>query len=180
MRYLRRDRARDEVELGFMTDAMAHRGPDGRGVVMFPGDPPAGLGHRRLAILDPTPAGAQPMVFEDRWWITYNGEIYNFQELRAELEQRGERFRPTATPRCCCASSRSRAPRCSRRLNGIFAFGVWDDAEKRLFLARDRLGVKPLYHTSPNGVFAFASELRSLLPLDRQADARRDRASPTT
>ena len=82
----------DERELGLMTDAMAHRGPDGRGVVTFPGDPPAGLGHRRLAILDPTPAGAQPMSFAERWWITYNGELYNFRELRAELEAAGERF----------------------------------------------------------------------------------------
>src|SRR3954470_9623869 len=82
----------DERELGLMADSMSHRGPDGRGVAVFRGNPPAGLGHRRLAILDPSPAGAQPMGFRDRWWITYNGEIYNFRELRNELEGRGERF----------------------------------------------------------------------------------------
>ena len=82
----------DKRELGLMTDAMAHRGPDGRGVATFPGEHPAGLGHRRLAILDPTPAGAQPMSFAERWWITYNGELYNFRELRSELEAAGERF----------------------------------------------------------------------------------------
>src|SRR5438046_285088 len=81
------------AELAAMTDSMAHRGPDGRGVKMFEGDPPAGLGHRRLAIIDPSPAGAQPMSFADRWWITYNGELYNFRALRRELEAQGERFR---------------------------------------------------------------------------------------
>src|SRR5688500_17998245 len=82
----------DREALEVMTDALRHRGPDGRGVQTFGGDLPAGLGHRRLAILDPTPAGAQPMSFADRWWITYNGEIYNFPELRRRLEQQGERF----------------------------------------------------------------------------------------
>src|SRR4051794_5200221 len=81
------------VDVDVMTDAMRHRGPDGRGVRRFKGDRAAALGHRRLAILDPSPAGAQPMGFEDRWWITYNGELYNFPELRAELESAGERFR---------------------------------------------------------------------------------------
>src|SRR4051794_39646312 len=81
-------------ELDVMTDSMAHRGPDGRGVEVFADDRvPAGLGHRRLAILDPSPAGSQPMSFENRWWITYNGEIYNFPQPRAELEGAGERFR---------------------------------------------------------------------------------------
>jgi len=88
----------DERELGLMTDAMAHRGPDGRGVVTFAGDLPAGLGHRRLAIIDPTPAGAQPMSFGERWWITYNGELYNFRELRAELELPGERVSRYSDP----------------------------------------------------------------------------------
>ena len=149
-----------------MTDAMAHRGPDGRGVVIFPGDPPAGLGHRRLAILDPTPAGAQPMAFDDRWWITYNGEIYNFRELRVGSRAARRALRVRLRHRGAAAAVRcSTGPRCSERLNGIFAFAIWDDHERRLFLARDRLGVKPLYYTQRDGLFAFASELRALLPL---------------
>src|SRR3954451_62930 len=83
----------EQHELDPMTDVMAHRGPDGRGIHLFPGSPPAGLGHRRLAIIDPTPAGAQPMSFGDRWWITYNGELYNFRELRRELEAKGPAIR---------------------------------------------------------------------------------------
>jgi asparagine synthase (glutamine-hydrolysing) len=148
-----------------MTDSMAHRGPDGRGVALFEGEPPAGLGHRRLAIIDPTPAGAQPMGFADRWWITYNGELYNFRELRRELEMDGESFRSDCDTEVLLRLFVSRGPKMLKDLNGIFAFAVWDDFEKRLFLARDRLGVKPLYHTQVNGCFAFASELRALLPL---------------
>ncbi len=155
----------DERELGLMTDAMAHRGPDGRGVVTFPGDPPAGLGHRRLAILDPTPAGAQPMSFAGRWWITYNGELYNFRELRAELEAAGERFASNCDTEVLLRLFALEGPAMLTRLNGIFAFAVWDDRDKKLFVARDRLGVKPLYVTRTDDVFGFSSELRSLLPL---------------
>jgi asparagine synthase (glutamine-hydrolysing) len=156
-----------EAELGLMTDALAHRGPDGRGVEMFPGDPPAGLGHRRLAILDPTPAGAQPMSFADRWWITYNGELYNFRALRAELESQGERFLTECDTEVLLRLFALEGPSMLARLNGIFAFAVWDDHTRRLFLARDRLGVKPLYYTVQHDLFAFASELRSLLPFIR-------------
>jgi len=155
----------DERELGLMTDAMAHRGPDGRGVVTFEGDPPVGLGHRRLAILDPTPAGAQPMSFAERWWLTYNGELYNFRELRAELEAAGESFASDCDTEVLLRLFALEGPSMLDRLNGIFAFAVWDDRDKKLFLARDRLGVKPLYFTKVDGVFGFSSELRSLLPL---------------
>jgi asparagine synthase (glutamine-hydrolysing) len=155
----------DERELGLMTDAMSHRGPDGRGVVTFPGDPPAGLGHRRLAIIDPTPAGAQPMSFADRWWMTYNGELYNFRELRAELEATGERFRSDCDTEVLLRLFALEGPEMLQRLNGIFAFAVWDDRERKLFLARDRLGVKPLYLARAGDVLGFSSELRSLLPI---------------
>ena len=154
-----------EPELNFMTDTMEHRGPDGRGVAMFPGHPPAGFGHRRLAILDPSPAGAQPMGFGDRWWITYNGEIYNFRELRTDLERRGERFGSDCDTEVLLRLFALDGPAMLERINGIFAFAIWDDHERRLFLARDRLGVKPLYYTQRDGLFAFASELRALLPL---------------
>ena len=155
----------DERELDVMTDSMAHRGPDGRGTRTFAGTTPAGLGHRRLAILDPTPAGAQPMGFEDRWWITYNGEIYNFPELRRELEAAGERFETNCDTELLLRLYALEGPSMLKRLNGIYAFAVWDDQEKRLFLARDRMGVKPLYYAQHKGTFAFASELRALLPM---------------
>jgi asparagine synthase (glutamine-hydrolysing) len=155
----------DEVALGSMTRAMAHRGPDGSGIKMFDGRMPAGLGHRRLAIIDPTPAGAQPMAFADRWWITYNGELYNFRELRRDLEARGERFVTECDTEVLLRMFVVHGPDMLQLLNGMFAFAIWDDRDKRLFLARDRLGVKPLYYIRASGGFAFASELKALLPL---------------
>jgi asparagine synthase (glutamine-hydrolysing) len=155
----------DEYELGVMSASMAHRGPDGQGVKTFPGPVPAGLGHRRLAIIDPSPAGAQPMGFADRWWISYNGELYNFRALRAELEAQGERFESDCDTEVLLRMFALHGPAMLERLNGIFAFAIWDDRDKRLFLARDRLGVKPLYYTRRRGLFGFASELRALLPL---------------
>jgi asparagine synthase (glutamine-hydrolysing) len=154
-----------EAELAAMTEALAHRGPDGAGIKVFDGDRPAGIGNRRLAILDPTPAGAQPMSHDGRWWITYNGELYNFRELRRELELSGERFRTGTDTEVLLRMFVVHGPAMLDRLNGIFAFAIWDDREKRMFLARDRLGVKPLYYTQGNGFVGFASELKSLLPL---------------
>jgi asparagine synthase (glutamine-hydrolysing) len=144
---------------------MAHRGPDGEGIKLFDGPLPAGLGNRRLAIIDPTPAGYQPMGFGDRWWITYNGELYNFRELRRELEGVGERFATQCDTEVLLRMFVVHGPKMLERLNGIFAFAIWDNHERRLFLARDRLGVKPLYYTRREGWFAFASELKLLLPL---------------
>jgi asparagine synthase (glutamine-hydrolysing) len=155
----------DEHELSVMTDALAHRGPDGRGTQVFDGDLPAGLGHRRLAIIDPSPAGAQPMVHDDRWWITYNGELYNFPELRAELVAKGERMRTHCDTEVLLRLFALEGPAMLQRINGIFAFAIWDERDKRLFVARDRMGVKPLYYVERDGTFAFASELRALLPL---------------
>jgi asparagine synthase (glutamine-hydrolysing) len=105
------------------------------------------------------------MGFRKRWWITYNGELYNFRELRKELEAAGERFTSECDTEVLLRLFVVHGPRMLERLNGIFAFAVWDDVEKRLFVARDRLGVKPLYHTEVNGCFAFSSELKALLPL---------------
>jgi asparagine synthase (glutamine-hydrolysing) len=154
-----------EFELAAMTAAMAHRGPDGAGVKVFHGDFPAGLGHRRLAIIDPSPAGAQPMAYADRWWITYNGELYNFRELRRDLELRGERFETECDTEVLLRMFVVDGPKMLERLNGIYAFAIWDDRDRRLFLARDRLGVKPLYYVRGAGWLAFASEIRALLPL---------------
>jgi len=147
-----------------MTQLMAHRGPDGEGIKVFDGDVPAGLGNRRLAILDPSPAGAQPMSYANRWWITYNGELYNFRELRLELELGGERFATECDTEVLLRMFVLHGPAMLERLNGIFAFAIWDDRERRLFLARDRLGVKPLYYTRADGWVAFASEIKPLLP----------------
>jgi asparagine synthase (glutamine-hydrolysing) len=155
----------NEAELHAMTAAMAHRGPDGAGVELFIGDPPAGFGHRRLAIIDPSPAGSQPMSFQSRWWITYNGELYNFRELRRDLEARGESFETDCDTEVLLRMYVVHGTAMLDRLNGIYAFAIWDDEERTLFLARDRLGVKPLYYTRHNGIFAFASELKALLPL---------------
>jgi len=158
------------MELGYMTDVMAHRGPDGFDQKLFHGELPAGLGHRRLAIIDPSPAGNQPMGFQDRWWITYNGELYNFRELRAELEADGERFRTSCDTEVVLRMFVRYGPDMLLKLNGIYAFGIWDDRDKRLFLARDRLGVKPLYYTHRDGWLAFASEIKPLLPLLRSVE----------
>ncbi|HYP49208.1 MAG TPA: asparagine synthase (glutamine-hydrolyzing), partial [Thermoleophilaceae bacterium] len=152
-----------------MARSMAHRGPDGEGVKVF-GDSGAGLGHRRLAIIDPTPAGAQPMSFANRWWITYNGEQYNFRELRSELEAKGERFSTNCDTEVLLRMFALHGPAMLERLNGIFAFAIWDERERRMFLARDRLGVKPLYYSDRDGVVGFASEIRALLPLLGRAE----------
>ena len=159
-----------EFELAAMTESMAHRGPDGAGIKLFDGTLPAGLGHRRLAIIDPSPAGAQPMSYADRWWMTYNGELYNFRKLRHELELRGERFDTECDTEVLLRMFVVNGPSMLERLNGIFAFAIWDDRDKRLFLARDRLGVKPLYYTRGAGWLAFASELKALLPLIGQPE----------
>ena len=139
----------EERELRWMTDVMAHRGPDGEGLRLFPagpgGEPACGLGHRRLAIIDPTPTGAQPMSWE-RWHITYNGEIYNYRELKAELEGAGHAFHSGSDTEVLLRLFALHGPAMLDRLNGIYALAIWNDVDHRLFVARDRLGVKPLYY----------------------------------
>jgi asparagine synthase (glutamine-hydrolysing) len=151
-----------------MTSRLRHRGPDGYGTRSFPSDDgglPASLGHRRLSILDPGQRGAQPMRTPDgRYWITYNGEIYNFRELRASLEREGRRFRTTCDTEVVLAMYERYGADMLGRLNGIFAMAIWDERERRLFLARDRLGVKPLYHAQHGSALYFASEVKALLP----------------
>jgi asparagine synthase (glutamine-hydrolysing) len=150
-----------------MTRCMRHRGPDGEGVRAFSashGRAPAVLGHRRLAILDPTERGAQPMADRSgRYWITYNGEIYNFRELRAELAHDGFAFSSECDTEVLLALYARDREEMLRHLNGIFAFAVWDAERGELFLARDRLGVKPLYYAQAAGVLYFSSEAKALL-----------------
>jgi asparagine synthase (glutamine-hydrolysing) len=151
-----------------MTGLLAHRGPDGEGIRIFEagdGRPPAALGHRRLSIIDPSPRGAQPMSWADkRYWITYNGELYNFPELKARLEREGARFRSNSDTEVLLAMYAHYGVDCLRWLNGIFAFAIWDAGRGELLVARDRLGVKPLYYAQQEDVFYFASELKALLP----------------
>lgn len=144
-----------------MTDAIAHRGPDGEG---FYADGFIGLGHRRLAIIDLSPAGHQPMITEDsQYAITYNGEIYNFQELRAELKRLGYKFKSSTDSEVVLYSYVQWGSKCLDRFNGMFAFAVWDKSKRELFLARDRYGIKPLYYMFQNKTLLFASESKAFL-----------------
>ena len=144
-----------------MTDVIAHRGPDGEGQYV---EGPVGLGHRRLAIIDLSPAGHQPMSNEaGDVIITYNGEVYNFQQLRVELEALGYRFHSRTDTEVIVHAYERWGEACLDRLNGMFAFAIWDRGRRRLFLARDRYGVKPLYWYFRGGVFAFASEIKAIL-----------------
>lgn len=149
------------VLLRKMTDAIAHRGPDGEGFFV---DGCAGLGHRRLAIIDLSPAGHQPMLTRDgRYALSYNGEIYNFQELRAELKARGHQFHSRTDSEVLLYAYAEWGERALDRLNGMFAFAIWDKQARKLFLARDRYGIKPLYYVRQGNVFLFGSEIKAIL-----------------
>ena len=158
----------DPARIVAMTDAQAHRGPDGAGVWTAPG---IGLGHRRLAIID-LGGGAQPMHSADgALTVSYNGEIYNFAEVRAELEGKGAHFRTDSDTEVLLHGWAAWGPAMLDRLNGMFALALYDDRRKALFLARDRMGVKPLHYVLlSDGAIAFASELKGLLahPLVRR------------
>ena len=143
-----------------MTAKLAHRGPDGEGTYL---DGPLGLGHRRLAILDLSEAGHQPMATPDgRFVITYNGEIYNFRELRKELEALGRAFHSRCDTEVLLQAYAQWGRECLNRLNGMFAFAVWDRKTRELFLARDRYGIKPLYYAQCSDTFLFTSEIKAL------------------
>ena len=144
-----------------MCDLLAHRGPDGEGTYV---DGPVGLGHRRLAIIDLSPAGRQPMSNEDGTvWIVFNGEIYNFRELRVGLEAEGCRFHSQSDTEVILHLYEKEGVKCLRRLRGMFAFAIWDRRERTLFIARDRLGKKPLYYLVDGDGIAFASEPKAFL-----------------
>jgi asparagine synthase (glutamine-hydrolysing) len=159
----------DPARVRAMADALAHRGPDGSGVWTAPG---IGLGHRRLSIID-LAGGAQPMLTPDRQVaVTYNGEIYNFKDVRRDLEDLGHVFTTDSDTEVILAGWRQWGPGCLSRFHGMFAFALFDAAAQTLFLARDRLGVKPLHYAElSDGALIFASELKALLvhPLLRRA-----------
>ena len=182
-----------EARVRAMTDRIAHRGPDASGFALidtrggrvWTGDgakPDAraaafdlAFGHRRLSILDLSDAGRQPMASPDgKHWITYNGEIYNYVELRAELAARGHAFRTTCDTEVLLAAYREWGRDCLTRFNGMWAFALWDAERRELFCARDRFGVKPLYYAHGDGFFAFASELKGLFAHPRVSRAPND------
>ena len=151
-----------------MCETLAHRGPDDRGTRLFLPDrgPGAALGHTRLSILDLSAQGRQPMANEDGGvHLTCNGEIYNHAELRAQTEGLGHRYRSRTDVETILHLYEEAGDAAPERLNGMFAFGVWDEPRRALLLARDRAGIKPLYYTARDGRLAFASELKALLPL---------------
>lgn len=144
-----------------MIERLAHRGPDGEDVFV---DDAVGLAHRRLAIIDLSPAGRQPMLSEGgRYAISYNGEIYNFQELRAELQTMGCRFRTRTDTEVLLNAWVMWGRGALDRLNGMFAFALWDRERRELLLARDRYGIKPLYYAERAEALLFASEVKALL-----------------
>jgi asparagine synthase (glutamine-hydrolysing) len=153
----------DAAELRAMARALAHRGPDDEG---FHAEPGVGLASRRLAILDPTPAGHQPMTNEDGTvWLVYNGQLYDFEPLRRRLEQRGHRFRSRTDTEILVHLYEEEGEDMLQSIDGMFAFALWDSRRRRLLLARDRLGIKPLVYARREGDVVFASEMGALFAL---------------
>nr|MBP6855674.1 asparagine synthetase B [Candidatus Paceibacterota bacterium] len=146
-----------------MLSRIAHRGPEYQGVWSNE-DKTVLLGHRRLAIIDLSPTGRQPMQRErGRFTITFNGEIYNYQELKKELEQKGATFNTASDTEVILAAYQQWGMACVKRIHGMFAFAIWDDVTKKLFAARDRIGEKPFKYWYHNGTLVFASEIKALL-----------------
>ena len=153
----------DDGEIQRMTAAVSHRGPDGLGFYRRDG---VALGHRRLAIIDPE-LGIQPMSDEkENIWLTYNGELYNFRELKAELQQFGHKFQTNSDTEVVIHAYQQWGVECLKRFRGMFAFAIADFRERRLFLARDHFGIKPLYYRVGDGYVAFGSELSAIRQVD--------------
>lgn len=162
--------------LDCMTDILQHRGPDGRGTYYRTFDNGSGiaLGHRRLAIID-LASGQQPLPNEDETlWITFNGEIYNYQALRQSLESRGHRFRTDSDTETIVHLYEDFGPQCVEHLRGMFAFAIWDARQQLVFLARDRLGQKPLVYREDSGQLLFASEIKSILQVRASREVDQD------
>jgi len=177
-----RDEGIDPNLLGRMTEVMAHRGPDDTGYVLFEGAPwnptpfrtlnrgiegrpfPLGFGHRRLSIIDLTEAGHQPMGSDDgTLWIVHNGEVYNYVEIRDQLQGKGYRFGSNTDTEVILNAYCEWGEDCLDRFNGMWAFAIWDGRRKRLFCARDRLGIKPFYYFRDGRRLVFASEIKAIL-----------------
>ncbi len=153
----------ERAHLEAMLSQLAHRGPDGEGIQICGR---VGLGHRRLAVLDPGATGQQPMSYENgRFIIVFNGEIYNFLELKATLAQLGYQFQTDSDTEAILAAFACWGEKCQLHFNGMWAFAIWDKTRRRLFLSRDRFGVKPLFYSAHSDRFAFSSEMKGFLPL---------------
>lgn len=158
-----------------MSDGVAHRGPDGAGLVGLDGDAvirsagstawQVALAHRRLSIIDLSPAAAQPMVYRDRYWLTYNGEVYNYLELRPELERLGHVFRTQSDSEVVLAAFAEWGPRCFERMRGMWGLVLLDAQTKMAVVCRDRLGIKPLYVWQSDGLIVIVSEIKQLVPV---------------
>ena len=152
----------DPDVMGLMLDSIKHRGPDHQGIWKNE----AGnlvLGHRRLSIIDITPAGHQPLQYKNRYSITFNGEIYNYPELKSDLKKKGYDFNSNTDTEVLLALYDDRKEKALDLLDGMFAFAIWDEKEKKLFCARDRFGEKPFYFTQHKGQLIFASEIKAIL-----------------
>ena len=146
-----------------MQTALQHRGPDDQGIYISPNRQVA-FAHTRLSIIDLSTAGHQPMSTPDgRYWITFNGEIYNFRQLRHELETKGEQFHSQTDTEVILKLYQHQGAECVKHLRGMFAFAIWDNQEQTCFIARDPLGIKPLYYWQSGSTLVFASELRAIL-----------------
>ncbi len=160
----------DREGLAAMTATLRHRGPDDLGSFL---SGPVGLGHRRLSIID-LETGHQPLSNEDgSIWIVYNGELYNYREIRANLEKAGHRFATQSDTEVIVHAYEEYGAKCLKAMNGMFAFAIWDGRQRRLMLARDRLGIKPLYYAQLPGCLLFGSEVKALLAhphLERRLD----------
>jgi asparagine synthase (glutamine-hydrolysing) len=155
------DRRVDPDRLASMTDILAHRGPDDSGLYV---SGPIGLGHRRLSIVDLSPAGRNPMPNEDETlWVTLNGEIYNVIDRRAEFEARGHRFRSHTDTEMLLHLYEEKGTAFVDDLRGMFGIALWDAPHRTLVVVRDRLGIKPIYWRDAHGTFAYASEMKALL-----------------
>lgn len=154
-----------------MAQVLAHRGPDGQQTWISPSGM-AGLAHRRLAIIDLSPEAAQPMHYLERYTIIYNGEIYNYPEIRKELEKLGHRFVTSSDTEVILGAYAAYGVDCLRFFDGMFAFAIWDEEKKELFAARDRFGEKPFFYSLENDCFLFGSEMKALWEagLSRQAN----------
>jgi len=159
--YSLNDTPPDTQLLSAMSERLIHRGPDGEGTRICGN---TGLVHRRLAIIDLSEEGLQPMTNEDgTLWLVFNGEIYNYVELREELVGKGHRFHSHSDTEVILHAYEEWGPKCLSRFNGMWAFALWDEKKQELFCSRDRFGIKPFYYTVAGGSFLFASEIKALL-----------------
>lgn len=142
-------------------NALSHRGPDGYGIWQ---EETVSLGHRRLAIIDTSEAAAQPMHANNRYVLVFNGEIYNYTELKQELKKEGVNFKTNSDSEVLLQAYVRWGSLCLQKLNGMWAFAIWDKQERSLFLSRDRMGKKPLFYAEINGAFIFASEMKAIYP----------------